>query len=133
MSTNAAVAAIAYMLDNTDDDDDGIQFMRYWNEGEFDIIRRNWPNVPDAVFIGADPLLTVEPGERVDIPVDENHARAMLQVAHAWLDANGPPVPKDHVVREVVNTLVETVRVYHNSAQLRARIRNDIAPLLGKK
>ncbi len=49
---DAAVAAIQFALD----DEDGLDFLRYWNEGEFDVIRRNWTGVPEAVFIGADPL-----------------------------------------------------------------------------
>lgn len=54
---NAAVAAIAYVLESNElEDDDASEFLRYWNEGEFDILRRNWDNIPDAVFIGADQL-----------------------------------------------------------------------------
>ena len=49
---DAAVAAIQFALE----DEDGLDFLSYWNEGEFDVIRRNWENVPEAVFIGADPL-----------------------------------------------------------------------------
>lgn len=49
---SAAVAAIQYALE----DDDGIDFLRYWNQGEFDVLRRNWENIPEEVFIGADPL-----------------------------------------------------------------------------
>jgi hypothetical protein len=49
---HAAAAAIQYALE----DDDGMDFLSYWNEGEFDVIRRNWENVPEAVFIGADQL-----------------------------------------------------------------------------
>lgn len=52
VSQNAAVAAIQFALD----DDDGIEFLRYWNEGEFDVLRRNWPGAPEDVYIGADPL-----------------------------------------------------------------------------
>ncbi|MFS2004646.1 hypothetical protein ACEN9F_13570 [Duganella sp. CT11-25] len=48
----AAVAAIEFALD----DEDPVEFLRYWNEGEFDILRRNWPDAPEAVYIGADPL-----------------------------------------------------------------------------
>jgi Lar family restriction alleviation protein len=51
---DAAVAAIQFALE--DECGDGLQFLRYWNEGEFDVIRRNWADVPEAVFIGADPL-----------------------------------------------------------------------------
>lgn len=49
---NAAVAAIQFAL-NTDE---GLAFLRCWNEGNFDAIRREWPEAPDAVFVGADPL-----------------------------------------------------------------------------
>ena len=49
---NAAVAAIQFALQC----DSGIDFLRCWNEGEFDAIRREWPEAPVAVFIGADPL-----------------------------------------------------------------------------
>ncbi len=51
-SNNAAVAAIAFALRT----EDPMTFLRLWNEGEFDIIRREWDDVPDEVFIGADPL-----------------------------------------------------------------------------
>ena len=53
--SNAAVAVIAYVLDL--DYDDGIDFLRNWNEGEFDICRRHWPDAPEECYIGADPLL----------------------------------------------------------------------------
>jgi len=49
---NAAVAAIQYALET----DDGLVFLRCWNEGNFDAIRREWPEAPEAVFVGADPL-----------------------------------------------------------------------------
>lgn len=50
---DASVAAIKYALQNGLD---GLDFLRYWNEGEFDIVRREWPDAPESVFIGADPL-----------------------------------------------------------------------------
>lgn len=49
---DAAVAAIQFALE----DDDGMQFLRLWNGGDFDDIRREWPEAPEEVFIGADPL-----------------------------------------------------------------------------
>ncbi|MFJ3114964.1 hypothetical protein ACIPI6_00395 [Pseudomonas protegens] len=48
----AAVAAIEFALK----DEDGLIFLQLWNDGEFDAIRAEWENVPDEVFIGADPL-----------------------------------------------------------------------------
>lgn len=49
----AAVAAIAFALDSATD---GIAFLRSWNEGDFDAIRKWWPEAPEAVYVGADPL-----------------------------------------------------------------------------
>lgn len=49
---NAAVAAIQFALET----DDGLAFLRCWNDADFDSIREEWPEAPDEVFIGADPL-----------------------------------------------------------------------------
>lgn len=49
---SAAVAAIEFALET----DDGLGFLRCWNEGNFEAIRREWPEAPIAVFVGADPL-----------------------------------------------------------------------------
>lgn len=35
--------------------DDGQAFLRCWNEGDFDAIRREWPEAPEEVYF-ADPL-----------------------------------------------------------------------------
>ena len=51
-----STAAIAFALDNTSSDHDGMEFLRCWNEGDFDTIREQWPEAPEEVFIGADPL-----------------------------------------------------------------------------
>lgn len=52
---NPSLAVIQYITsDNVDGDQDAMEFLNYWNEGEFDILRRNWDNIPDEVFIGAD-------------------------------------------------------------------------------
>ncbi|MEL0579072.1 hypothetical protein AACK17_10990 [Pectobacterium punjabense] len=53
-SCEAAVAAIQFALEL--DADECKMFLRYWNEGEFDILRKEWGGIPDEVFIGADPL-----------------------------------------------------------------------------
>lgn len=50
---SAAVAAIEFALQP---DSDGLEFLRVWFHGEFDAIRKEWPEAPEAVFIGADPL-----------------------------------------------------------------------------
>lgn len=54
MKNNPAVAAIQYALDMSDED--GMIFLRMWNEGEFDEIREEFPDAPEEIFIGADPL-----------------------------------------------------------------------------
>ncbi|MCZ4337633.1 hypothetical protein [Shewanella colwelliana] len=50
--SRASIAAIEYALNN----DEGQEFLRCWLHGDFDALRKEWPNVPDTVFIGADPL-----------------------------------------------------------------------------
>lgn len=52
LAEDPAAAAIQFALD----DDDGMQFLRLWNQGDFDVIRREWPEAPESVFIGADQL-----------------------------------------------------------------------------
>lgn len=49
---NSAVAAIQFALET----DDGMAFLSCWNEGDFDSIREEWPEAPEDIFIGADPL-----------------------------------------------------------------------------
>ncbi|WP_151708844.1 hypothetical protein [Acinetobacter brisouii] len=55
LSHDPALAVIRYITsDYVDGDQDAMEFLRYWNEGEFDVLRRNWENIPDEVFIGAE-------------------------------------------------------------------------------
>lgn len=49
---SAAVATIQFALT----DPEGMTFLRLWNEGEFDTLRREWPDAPKEVYDGADPL-----------------------------------------------------------------------------
>ncbi|WP_339118912.1 hypothetical protein [Halomonas sp. BMC6] len=49
---DSAIAAIQFALET----DEGLAFLRCWNEGDFDAIRDEWPEAPEEVFIGADPL-----------------------------------------------------------------------------
>lgn len=49
-----AVAAIQFALT----DPEGMTFLRLWNEGEFDTLRREWPDAMRKIYIGADPLAT---------------------------------------------------------------------------
>ena len=70
---NAAVAAIQFALET----DDGLTFLRLWNQGDFDKTRLEWPEAPEAVYIGADPLHpdTVIRGQAVD------HGEALAELA----------------------------------------------------
>lgn len=54
VNSNPAVEAIEYALRH--DCDEPMTFLRCWNEGDFTTIRNEWPDAPEAVFIGADPL-----------------------------------------------------------------------------
>lgn len=49
---SAYVAAIEFALEA----EEGIEFLRCWNQGDFDVIRKEWPEAPEAVYIGDDPL-----------------------------------------------------------------------------
>jgi hypothetical protein len=50
---NAAVAAIEFALKQGLD---GCLFLECWMHGDFDVIRKEWPDAPAIVFQGADPL-----------------------------------------------------------------------------
>ena len=52
-----AAAAIRFALT----DPEGMTFLRLWNEGDFDTLRREWPDAPIEVYVGADPL-AAQPG-----------------------------------------------------------------------
>jgi antitoxin component of MazEF toxin-antitoxin module len=49
---DAAVAAMKFAVGT----DEGMAFLHCWLHGEFDVIRKEWPEAPEAVFVGADPL-----------------------------------------------------------------------------
>ena len=56
---NASTAAIQFALAA----DEGTQFLRLWNEGEFDKCRKEWPEAPAECYVGADPLIEFEASE----------------------------------------------------------------------
>ena len=86
---NAAVAAIQFALET----DDGLTFLRLWNHGEFDKTRREWPEAPEAVYVGADPLHpeTAIPGEidMVDVLAKGVEAGQPLHVTGQLDDVQG--------------------------------------------
>jgi hypothetical protein len=54
-------AVIAYMLSGAHHTDEcAMGFLRAWDVGDFDDIRKWWPDAPDAVFAGADPTFDAE-------------------------------------------------------------------------
>lgn len=58
---DAAVPAIAYALDLRTEEP--MEFLRLWNQGDFDECREGWPDAPDEVYIGADLLFEQEAQE----------------------------------------------------------------------
>jgi len=60
MSTNnTAVAAIEFSLKT----DEGLEFLRIWQHGDFDAIRKEWPECPKECFDGAEiDIHGVKPG-----------------------------------------------------------------------
>lgn len=52
-----ASAAIQFALTT----EEPMSFLRCWNEGNFAAIRDEWPEAPEAVFAGADPLHSCTP------------------------------------------------------------------------
>ena len=67
---DAAVAAIQFALET----DQGLTFLRLWNQGDFDKTRREWPEAPDAVYIGADPL-----HQEMEVPSDIDMVDALAK------------------------------------------------------
>lgn len=57
---NAAVEAINFALQT----DEGLVFLRLWQHGDFEAIRKEWPECPNSVFIGADSLACGHCGAR---------------------------------------------------------------------
>ena len=52
--TDPATAAIEFAISY--ECECPMEFLRCWFEGEFEAIRNEWPEAPETVFIGADPL-----------------------------------------------------------------------------
>jgi len=50
MSNEASIAAIQFALEA----EEGLEFLRLWNESEFEAIREEWPDCPEECFIGAE-------------------------------------------------------------------------------
>ncbi|CAN7649824.1 hypothetical protein LJR129_005072 [Acidovorax sp. LjRoot129] len=76
---NSAIAAINFALET----DDGLTFLRCWNEGNFEAIRREWPEAPKSVFVGADPLISKTAAKRRGLFDRTDVEKAALAVEQA--------------------------------------------------
>lgn len=73
---NPAAAAVQFALQQ------GMEcstFLRLWNEGEFDVIRKEWPEAPDAIFIGADPSMTPSANDATRGELTDDEVDALLR------------------------------------------------------
>ena len=52
VSVDSAVEAMKFAIKT----DEGIEFLRCWLDADFAAIRKEWPDAPITVFVGADPL-----------------------------------------------------------------------------
>ncbi|GMG94887.1 hypothetical protein Cmtc_61070 [Cupriavidus sp. TKC] len=85
--SSAAIAAIAYAVTA----EEGITFLRCWQQGEFETIRVDWPNAPEAVFLGVEPPELAQLSGRDDAPQErstfaEQVIRILESSASAWDD-----------------------------------------------
>jgi len=55
MAKDSAIAAIEYALKT----DEGLEFLRCWMHGDFDVIRREWADCPSECFVGAEVVTKV--------------------------------------------------------------------------
>lgn len=70
--SDAAIEAIKFAIKT----DDGITFLDLWLHGDFDAIRKEWPECPATVFVGADSALSL-PGVYIDLAQHKNPKEAL--------------------------------------------------------
>ena len=58
-AADASTAAIAFALET----EQGMTFLRYWSNADFQAVRRGWPEAPEDVFDGVDPLFKRSPSQ----------------------------------------------------------------------
>lgn len=81
--SDASTAAIKFALDTHTDG--GMEFLRCWFHSDFESIRKEWPEAPEAVFIGADPLT----------PVDEYTKKVIERARDEYVDRNDDRIEID--------------------------------------
>lgn len=101
---NAAVAAIKFALERKFECP--IEFLQCWFHGDFDSIRREWPDAPEDIFIGADPLAagsffkeSGDPATEIELLKNkvlelENFQQAVNELKQYFTSNNGVPVKK---------------------------------------
>jgi hypothetical protein len=97
MRPDAAAAAIQFSLST----EDGRTFLELWQYGDFDIIRREWPDVPDAVFVGADPLHTAAPLAQPDAKPDSDRAQKVAECVAAIRPVVCGKFPAEQALQEL--------------------------------
>lgn len=78
--SDAASAAIQFALEVDGEDSSGLNFLSRWNQGDFDICRKEWPEAPEACYIGADPLHPKSAGALSTQAVEDVLAERVRQV-----------------------------------------------------
>lgn len=63
--TGAFNAVISYML-GKGYMEEPLEFLRCWNQGDFDICRKDWPDAPPECYLGADQFAVEEGHENGD-------------------------------------------------------------------
>lgn len=107
---NAAVAAIKFALERKFECP--IELLQCWLHGDFDSIRREWPDAPEDIFIGADPLATgslIEKSTDLATEIDllkskvlelEKFQKAVNELQQFFTSHNGVPVDKATIKAE---------------------------------
>lgn len=94
-----ATALIGFILEHANGPEgfDPIYLMETWNEGNFEALRRDWPELPEEVYIGADPLhkktvLRSQPAVRVEPTVDASRYKEAWDLFYRnleWMQEKG--------------------------------------------
>ncbi len=94
MAADATVNAIEFALRT----DGGIEFLRCWMVGDFAAIREEWPDAPESVFIGADPLMVPsDPIVRGAIAVEREALEGPMWEAFRHRYSPGNPAMADEL------------------------------------
>lgn len=85
---NPAVAAIKYVLEHPTDSP--VEFLNCWMYGDFSALRNEWEDVPEAVFVGADPAISTAPQQAEAVPSDPIASDCIQSDAarYRWLRTN---------------------------------------------